>query len=225
MKIAQKFGVRKVFRRTHDPIWHLQLGILAVIGLQLLTNDSFLPYNKFIIMGFELALLVVLGVLTSEGYSSVSRLRRTVAIVLIAIVTAINIFSLVFLIRALFMQDISHLAGEQLLINALTIYITNIFMFALWYWEMDGGGPDRRVARLKKHDFLFPQMIHTRLADDTWQPGFVDYLYLSTTNVTNFASADTVPVSHRAKLLMMTQAIAALLTVVLVAARAIGILQ
>ena len=221
----KKLRLHKVFRKTHDPIWHLQLGILVVMALQYFTDDSFLPYNKFIIIGFEFALMIVLGVLTSEGYSRVSKLRRTVAVILIAIITAINVFSLVFLIRALFADTSTQVGGEQLLLNSLVIYITNIFILALWYWEMDGGGPDHRVANLRKHDFLFPQMIHTRLADDDWQPGFVDYLYLSTTNVTNFASADTIPVTHRAKFLMMIQAISALLTVALVAARAIGILQ
>lgn len=98
-------------------------------------------------------------------------------------------------------------------------------MFALLYWEIDGGGPDRRVAEEKERDFIFPQMIHPHISRRMWLPGFTDYLYLSTTNVTNFASADTVPVSHKAKLLMMIQALVSVVTVVLVATRAIGILE
>jgi hypothetical protein len=81
------------------------------------------------------------------------------------------------------------------------------------------------VATNRARDFLFPQMIHPTIASEKWLPGFIDYLYVSTTNVTNFASADTMPISHRAKLLMMIQALVAVVTVVLVAARAIGILQ
>jgi len=114
---------------------------------------------------------------------------------------------------------------EAVLLVALTIYVTNIFMFALWFWEMDGSGPDHRVANERRRDFLFSQMIHSGVAQEGWLPGFMDYMYLSTTNVTNFASADTIPISHRAKFLMMIQALASLATVVLVAARAIGILQ
>ena len=115
--------------------------------------------------------------------------------------------------------------GVQLLQSGFTIYVTNIFMFALLYWEMDGGGPDHRVTNNRVRDFLFPQMIHKGIASEKWLPGFSDYLYLSSTNVTNFASADTLPISHRAKFLMMIQALVSVVTVVLVATRAIGILQ
>jgi hypothetical protein len=97
-------------------------------------------------------------------------------------------------------------------------------MFALWYWELDGNGPDRRTTGQVRRDFLFPQMIHEKFGPG-WLPGFADYMYLSTTNVTNFASADTQPLTHRAKLLMMIQSLVAVVTVVLVLARAINILQ
>lgn len=218
-------NVRKVFRRTHDPIWQLQIGVLVVMILQLFTDGSFLPYNKFLIVGFEAVLLLVLAILTSDAYHQVSRSRRSVALVLIGVIAAINIFSLIFLVKALVFSHSISIDGANLLLSGLSIYITNIFMFALLYWEIDGGGPDRRVARSRIRDFLFPQMIHKSLAKEGWLPGFVDYLYLSTTNVTNFASADTLPISHRAKFLMMTQALVSVITVVLVAARAIGMLQ
>lgn len=220
-----KLNVRKVFRRTHDPIWQLQLGVAFVMVLQYFTDSSFLPYNKFLIIAFEAVLLIALAVVTSDGYHRVSRSRRTVALILIGIVAAINIFSLILLVRALLFEHVTGIAGDQLLQSGFTIYITNIFMFALWYWEMDGGGPDHRVASNKQRDFLFPQMVYKGIASERWLPGFGDYLYLSSTNVTNFASADTVPLSHRAKLLMMIQALVSVVTVVLVAARAIGILQ
>lgn len=225
MKRVPKPNVRKIFRRTHDPLWQLQFGVIIIMALQFLTDSSFLPYDKYVILGFEAVLLVALAVVTSDGYHKVSRPRRLLALMLIAIVAAINIFSLIFLVRALMFGHLTTLDGIALLQNGFTIYITNIFMFALFYWEMDGGGPDRRVWGLRSRDFLFPQMIHKGIAGENWLPGFTDYLYLSTTNVTNFAAADTVPVSHRAKLAMMIQAVVAVVTVVLVASRAIGILQ
>lgn len=218
-------NVRKVFRRTHDPIWQLQFGVVVIMLMQLFTNDSLLPYNKFLLIGFEAFLMISLAIVTTDGYHRVSRQRRLLALSLIAIIAIINIFSLVYLVRALLLGSASGIDGHELLQNGFTIYITNIFMFALWYWEMDGGGPDRRVSTKRERDFLFPQMIHKDIGGADWLPGFTDYLYLSTTNVTNFASADTVPVSHRAKLLMMVQALVSVITVVLVAARAIGVLQ
>jgi hypothetical protein len=218
-------NVKKVFRRTHDPIWQLQVGVIVIMVLQFFTDSSFLPYDKLVIIGFEAVLLVALAIVTSDGYHRVSKSRRLLALSLIAIVAAINIFSLVFLVEALMFEHVTDTNGAVLLQSGFTIYVTNIFMFALLYWEMDGGGPDIRVANERERDFVFPQMIHKGISKVSWLPGFIDYLYLSTTNVTNFASADTVPISHRAKLSMMIQALVSVITVVLVVTRAIGILQ
>jgi len=216
--------VRKVFHKTHDPIWHLQLGVLAVIGLQLVTSNSLLPFSKLWLVVPEVLLMLGLFLATNDGYTGFSRPRRNLALTLIAIIAAINIFSLILLIDALLFGS-TELSGRSLLLNGLVIYVTNVFMFALWYWEMDGNGPDRRTSNQARRDFLFPQMIHHTYAGENWLPGFSDYLYLSTTNVTNFASADTQPLTHRAKLMMMVQALVAVITVVLVLARAINVLQ
>jgi hypothetical protein len=225
MAAKSTLSVKKVFRHTHDPIWQLQFGVIVVMGLQFLTGDSFLPFNKFIIIAIEAVLLVALAAVTSEGYSRVSKVRRFLALLLVSVVAAINIFSLIFLVQELMYGQFQGTNGHVLLQSGLTIYVTNIFMFALLYWEMDGGGPDKRVAEEKKRDFVFPQMLHSNISGPMWLPGFIDYMYLSATNVTNFASADTIPVSHKAKLLMMLQALVSVVTVVLVAARAIGVLS
>lgn len=225
MNTPLRLRPHKIFRKTHDPIWQLQIGVLVIMALQYATNNTFLPYDKVLVVGCEAILLIALTIVTSDGYSRVSRIRRVLTLVLIAIVAAINTVSLILLIRALLMSNMADIDAHNLLFNGLTIYVTNIFMFALWYWEMDGGGPDHRVVSERQRDFLFPQMIHHDIAPSAWLPGFTDYLYLSTTNVTNFASADTIPISHRAKVLMMIQALVSVATVVLVAARAIGVLQ
>lgn len=215
--------VQKVFHRSHDPIWQMQLGVLAVIGLQLLTNQSFLPYPKIWMVSFEAVLLLILMFVTTEGYRSFSQTRRNLAIILIALIASINAFSLMLLTSAL-LTGHADLSGNELLANGLVIYVTNLLLFALLYWEIDGNGPDRRTSGQTKRDFLFPQMAHQRFDNDNWLPGFVDYVYLSTTNVTNFAAADTQPLTHRAKILMMLQSLIALVTVVLVLARAINII-
>ncbi|MNH58570.1 hypothetical protein D3C73_103750 [compost metagenome] len=217
--------MHKLFERNHDPIWHAQLALLFVVCLQFFTNSALLPFNKFAIIGLELFLIIILTFITPAGYAKVNKTRRALGIGLIGFITLINIVSLILLLGALFFGD-KAVDGHDLLINGLVIYVTNIMMFALWYWEMDGGGPEKRATNTtSREDFLFPQMLHPLVFTKKWLPGFIDYLYLSATNVTNFASADTIPVSRRAKALMMIQALASVITVVLVAARAINILQ
>ncbi len=217
--------MHKLFQRNHDPIWHAQLALLSVVVLQFFTNSALLPFNKFAIIALELLLITILTLITPAGYGRVTKTRRALGIVLIGIITLINIVSLLLLLNALFFGGTA-VNGHDLLINGLVIYVTNIMMFALWYWEIDGGGPEKRATNTtSREDFLFPQMLHPLVFKDRWLPGFIDYLYLSATNVTNFASADTIPVSRRAKILMMIQALVSVITVVLVAARAITVFQ
>ena len=96
-------------------------------------------------------------------------------------------------------------------------------MFALWYWEIDGGGPERRrQAAHQLSDFLFPQQMGE--LDENWVPHFFDYLYVAFTGSTAFSPTDTMPLSHRAKFLMMVEAILALLLLSFVVSRAINII-
>ena len=113
-----------------------------------------------------------------------------------------------------------------LLLDALNIWATNVIVFALWFWSIDHGGPATRgLVETEKCDFLYPQMtIGEPREPCTWSPGFIDYLYLSFTNATAFSPTDTLPLSGRAKLLMMTESAISLLTIALVAARAVNIL-
>ena len=112
------------------------------------------------------------------------------------------------------------------LLAAAVIWLMNILVFALWYWELDRGGPLARLKASRRHaDFMFPQMLSPTCAPVGWQPGFWDYLYLAFTNATAFSPTDTMPLTAGAKALMTVEAVISLLTVVLVAARAVNILQ
>jgi hypothetical protein len=116
--------------------------------------------------------------------------------------------------------------GRRLILTAVNIYLTNIIIFGLWYWELDGGGPGARAKIAKhEHDFLFPQDQNEDYRHPKWLPTFVDYLYVSSTNGMAFSPTDTLPLSRRAKLLMLAQATLSLVTVALVAARAVNILN
>ena len=115
-------------------------------------------------------------------------------------------------------------SAVPLLINGGAIWLTNVIVFALWYWEFDRGGPAARAsARKKLPDFVFTQMTAPELASRDWEPAFLDYLYLSFTNATAFSPTDTLPLSRWAKLTMMFQSGISLVTVALVVARAVNI--
>jgi len=111
------------------------------------------------------------------------------------------------------------------LLDALNIWGTNVIIFALWFWTLDRGGPaSHGVVDSCKCDFLFPHMTMNTPEAAVWKPGFVDYLYLAFTNATAFSPTDTLPLSRRAKLMMMFESAVSLLTIALVAARAVNIL-
>jgi hypothetical protein len=100
-----------------------------------------------------------------------------------------------------------------------------VIAFALWYWELDGRGPPARLADPSApRDFAFTQMTTPSLAGPGWQPRFVDYLYLSFTNASAFGPTDTLPLTSLAKLLMLLQSSIAIVTLILVAARAVNML-
>ena len=102
----------------------------------------------------------------------------------------------------------------------------NVLAFGLWFWQLDGGGPvERRLKTGRGHDFLFPQQTLGEAAAAAWQPNFIDYLFVSYTNATAFSPTDTMPLSQWAKLLMIVQSAASLLLGIMVAARAVNILQ
>ena len=121
---------------------------------------------------------------------------------------------------------------ERLLISAGALWLTNVLVFALWYWHLDAGGPNERDQR-PGHchgSFLFPQMTMTeeRLAESRqagWSPGFMDYLFLAFNSSTALSPADTAVLSRWAKLLMMVQATVSLTVIAVVAARAINTLS
>jgi hypothetical protein len=113
-----------------------------------------------------------------------------------------------------------------LLITGGAIWLTNVIIFALWYWELDRGGPVARALAVKQYpDFQFPQMVSPDMAPPDWEPMFADYLYLGFTNAAAFSPTDVMPLSRWAKMAMTLQSAISIVTVALVVARAVNILQ
>lgn len=149
--------------------------------------------------------------------------RRVASLGVIAVISAANAASIVLLVHSVIAGE--HAQARQLLRVAIHLWSMNVLVFALWFWQLDGGGPiERRLASGRSRDFLFPQ--HTMGdAGVAWQPNFIDYLFVSYTNATAFSPTDTMPLSQWAKVLMIVQSAASLLLAIMVAARAVNILQ
>jgi uncharacterized membrane protein len=152
-------------------------------------------------------------------------ITRVLTLVANGVITAAMIASLAFLIEGL---PKHREASEALLRSAVGLWLTNILVFALWYWRLDGGGPHER-ARPKgmlNSAFLFPQMLQSvgGKAQSDWSPEFVDYLFLAFNTSTAFSPTDTAVLSRGAKLGMMAQSLISLAILVLIAARAVNIL-
>lgn len=148
------------------------------------------------------------------------------ATILTAFSTLINVIALALLMQAIVKGHAG--SGQTLLLDSVNIWVTNVVVFALWYWILDRGGPSSRgLVPDHKRDFLFTQQ---QLNDQVqgfsdWLPGFIDYLFLAYTNATAFSPADTFPLTARAKLLMIAESAISLVTIALVASRAVGILN
>ncbi len=108
---------------------------------------------------------------------------------------------------------------------AAGLWAANVLIFALWYWEIDRGGPHRRHESAPPDpDFLFPQQSGPDIGPQDWMPEFVDYLFVAFTSATAFSPTDTLPLTRRVKVLLMVQELSSLVMVALLAARAINVL-
>ena len=228
-------SVRRARRdREGEHRWPAALAVLVAIALYALLPESLLFAPRLLIPGLELALLVALVLHSPRRLTRQTRWSRVVSLALAALVTMTNLVALGLLVHDLVK---SSPGGPELLLAALQVWTTNVIAFALLYWELDRGGPVARVTlpreRIPLADFRFTQdetkdtVVEVAAGSSQkadWIPLFVDYLYLSTTNSSAFSPTDTMPLSPRAKLLMGVQATAALLTSLLVIARAVGAL-
>ena len=143
---------------------------------------------------------------------------------LIALITLANVVSMALLVHHLLNSHVSQ--GRNLIYSAVAVWLTNVIVYGLWLWEVDRGGPHRRASGEKlQADLQFPQMENPGLAPANWQPRFPDYLYSSFANGTSFAPADSMPLSLRAKALFASESIVSLITIAVVAARAVNILK
>ncbi len=197
----------------------------AAIGLQVALPDRLNLASRYLLPAIEAALLIAVVCANPKRVNRVSRPLRLLALGLIAVASLANAYSATKLIIALVRGSLGDAPGP-LLSTGAAIYLTNILVFALWYWELDRKGPAARAAAVKAEpDLLFPQMATPGVSDPGWEPAFADYLYVSFTNATAFSPTDTMPLTRWAKMIMLLQSAVSLVTVALVVARAVNILK
>jgi len=225
-------------------LWMARVALLFIIGLQWLVQSQqhFAGLRIRMLSVLELLMLVILT-FTSErrvrrarpGEGATLRFIegeggfvRVLALTTIGLASVINLAGLVRLILSLL--DSPKTQGVVLLGDALNLFVTNVIISGLWYWELDRGGPfQRSTAQPGLADFLFPQMAMDReerdgIVSPHWRPQLLDYLYIAFTNATAFSPTDALPLTRPAKLLMGLQAGVSLMTIAIVAARAVNIL-
>jgi uncharacterized membrane protein len=206
-----------------EAFWPVQVTVLVAIGLQVGLTKRLAVGPTWLVPTLEGILLIGLSMATPRQLEHEHRTRRRAAIALTAFVSAANIISLVQLTNLLLHHTVSK--GTALIVSGMLIWLTNFLIFALWYWEIDRGGPGRRAAGHDgPPDFLFPQMSDDRIEPRYWRPQFFDYLYVSLTNGTAFSPTDTMPLTLKAKGVMGVQSLVSLVTIGLVVSRAVNIL-
>ena len=189
--------------------WPEAVAVVAAAGLFLTLPDDLVPGPsavRFAVPVAELALAAMLVVYD----------RRRATIGLIAVIGLANTSALAYLIHQLLYAG--GVNGRTLLYAAFDVWVTNVIAFALLYWELDGQTDDVT-------DFAFVQMTDPEVKAKGWHPRFTDYLYLSYTNASAFSPTDTMPLTRRAKMLMLLQSAVSITTLLLVAARAVNILR
>jgi hypothetical protein len=201
------------------PRWAALVGILAIGVLYALLPQRLRIGPNWLLLVFEIVALLplVIVLLTKPGLSN--RTIRIYIMILLGVVTLALAISILLLIISL--PTNKH--ATDLLGSAAILWFVNILVFALWYWEIDGGGPAKRhQSGHQAADFMFPQQVNGN--NTNWVPHFADYLFLAFTGSTALSPADTFPLTRPAKTLMMIEALLSLTIIVLLAARAVNIL-
>lgn len=212
-------------RTAGEQRWPASLAVAVAIVLQLLVDQyyAFRPYWLLPALGG-----VLLVAVTAANPSRVDRTDariRGASIALIVVMSLANAGSAARLVIAL----ISGTAGDDatpVLLSGAAVWLTNVLVFALWYWELDRGGPAARAHGVRPYpDLLFPQMTAKDMTPPDWEPRFMDYLYTSFTNATAFSPTDVMPLARWTKATMLVQSAVSLAVVALVIARAVNILH
>jgi uncharacterized membrane protein len=194
---------------------------------------SFFGDIRWVVAGLTLVLLIALLFALPRG--PIERMmdlgahrlrlgRRILVLTITALLSTTNAASIYVLVHVL--VNGGQVVASPLLRAAVHLWCVNVLLFALWFWQLDAGGPAKRpTAGILERDFYFPQQSDPALFGETWRPTFLDYFYVSYTNAAAFSPTDTMPLSRWAKMLMLVQSAISLSLGLMVVARAVNILR
>jgi uncharacterized membrane protein len=208
------------YQFIREPRWPAFVAMLAAACVYLALPQPLSVGPSWLLLAVILVLLIPIVVSHRHGIHDLTNILTFAAN---GVITIAMIASLVFLIQGIPQHRES---PSAMLRSACALWITNVLVFALWYWKLDAGGPlqrDLTRGRLSS-SFLFPQMLNQDGPDPSWSPNFMDYLFLAFNTSTAFSPTDTAILSRPAKLGVMLQSLISLTIVALLAARAVNIL-
>ena len=203
--------------------WPAVTAVLAASALQMALPGWLSLRPHWLLPALEVGLLCALVISAPGRLERRSAALRAGGLALAGLLSLANASSAALLVGELARGSRAESAGALLLAGG-SLWAANVLIFALWYWELDRGGPADRCHAVRMYpDFLFPQMQQPDLAPPDWKPFFTDYLYLSFTNAISFAASDVTPLTRWAKIMMMLQSAVSVAAIVLVVARAVNI--
>lgn len=213
-------GPRSQARVDHVPP---TIAVVAALGLYLLLPDQLALGPRWLIPALEAALIVLLNLVRAYRRRFEESDVRILVIAVAALLNLANMVSVGLLVDALLYGGLAK--GRPLLYGAVSVWLTNIIVYGLWFWQLDRGGPLARArGQEREPDFQFPQMVGGQTPPAGWTPHFFDYFYVALTNAAAFSPTDTMPLSRAAKALMSAESLVSIVTVGIVAARAVNIL-
>jgi hypothetical protein len=211
---------------NHDePRWPPVMAILAVFALLEVLPHHVYAMPRWVSYAVLVVALVPMIMVTVSTDNAIWLRIERVAIMLLASVYAGNTAAELGDMIGIITIHPPETRSISLLTSSFAIWITNVLTFSLLYWQVDAGGPSR-IARgmVGRPDWLFPQASVCEVASPDWRPLYVDYLSLAFNTATAFSPTDVLPLTRRAKALMMLESAISLLTLVLVAARAVNVI-
>jgi uncharacterized membrane protein len=206
-----------------EPRWPASLALVSCVILYVALPSRLVVGPKWLLPILVALPLAPLSARRHRHPDEAPWIRRVV-LALITIVTVANVTSVALLVNRLLSSNVSQ--GTQLIYSAVAIWLTNVIIYGVWFWEIDRGGPHKRAGPEDLWpDIQFPQMGNPELVPKEWRPHFFDYLYTSFANGTSFAPADAMPLTLRIKILFASESAVSLVAIVVVGARAINILR